>query len=107
MRRFLFGFLWFIVLWVGSISVTGAVLGGIAGWRVAVGPNPPSSASEGFRKSFDAGHSLGRDFGRKYRAPFALGALAISIGGTAFGILPGTKRKPAAVNKPGSSGSLT
>ena len=86
MRRFLFGFLWFIVLTIGGFVGVGAVIGALAAARV--------EPLEGFGRGYEAGRSAGEDFGRKYGALIPLGAIVISIGGSALGILPGTKRKP-------------
>ena len=88
MKRVAFGFVWFLVLWFGTLLLCGMIVGGIAGSKVKAG-----SASEGFERGQVAGQQAGEEFGRKYGSVILLGALVISIGGTAAGILPGTRRK--------------
>lgn len=91
MKRFAFGLLWFLAFWFGSLIIGGAIAGAIAGSGVQA-----TSISEGYSKGHAAGEAAGVEFGQKYGAIILLGALAISIGGTALGVLPGTRprKKP-------------
>lgn len=89
MKRIVFGIVWFVVFWFGGLVIGGAVAGGIAGAKVQ-----PGSLSEGFDKGKEVGHAAGAEFGQKYGGHMLIGALVLAIGGTAFGVLPGTKKKP-------------
>lgn len=97
MRRVLFGLLWFIVFWFGTLVLGGAVVGAIAGSRAAQMQSPSGSFREQFDKGYEAGHQAGRgageQFGRQYGTYVLIGALIITVTGTALGILPGTKRR--------------
>ncbi|MFG6413142.1 hypothetical protein ACG02S_04445 [Roseateles sp. DC23W] len=89
MKRTIFGIVWFVVFWFGSVIIGGAIAGGIAGAQVK-----PSSLSEGFDLGKEAGHTAGAEFAQKYSSHLLIGALILAIGGTALGVLPGTKKKP-------------
>ncbi|TAJ91554.1 MAG: hypothetical protein EPO31_15270 [Gammaproteobacteria bacterium] len=88
MKRAAFGFLWFLVIWFGTLVIGGAVVGSAAGSGMEA-----TSMSEAFSKGQEAGAAAGAEFGRKYGGVIFLGALVISIGGTILGILPGTKSR--------------
>jgi hypothetical protein len=91
MKRIFFGFVWFVVLSLGGLVLGGAIVGGIAGANVG-----SKNFSEAVSKGHDAGHAAGSEFGRKYGGVIILGALALSIVGTATGVLPGTKKRKQA-----------
>ena len=88
MKRFAFGFVWFVVLSLAGFIGGGAIAGVIAGSKVNA-----AGFSEGYAKGERVGHAAGAEFGRKYGGIVLLGALAVSIVGTATGVLPGTKKK--------------
>jgi hypothetical protein len=103
MKRVGFGILWFMALWIG----TGALGGGIAGALAQARTPPPAtdarSLSEGFSRGYDVGRVAGREFARRYGSLIFVGALVVSILGTATGVLPGTRRKgPPATGNPNS-----
>jgi hypothetical protein len=78
--RILMGILWFVALYMGACMLTGAIAGGIAGSR------DPANA-------YAAGQQAGQQLVLALRGYFLLGALVISVLGTVYGILPGTKGK--------------
>jgi len=90
MKRVLFGIMWFLVFWIGTLGICGAVIGSTA---ASNSPTPPQNFSQGFTAGYATGHAAGYEFGRKYGGLILLGSLGVSILGTAFGILPGTGRK--------------
>ncbi len=86
MKRALFWFLWFVALTLGGLTIGGSIVGAIAGSQVQA-----TSISDGYKKGHDVGAVAGAEFGRDYAGLILLGALVLSIAGTAFGVLPGTK----------------
>lgn len=90
MRCLFFGFIWFILFSILLIFVAGA----FAGNSVAE-PTHPQTAAEILATS----QAAGEDFGAKYGGLLILGALVLSVAGTALGILPGTKRKTKEVKR--------
>jgi len=90
LRRVSFGFAWFLFIWWG----VGGIVAGVASALAKEGPEP-----ETFREGFTAGKAYGLEFGRKYGLYFFFGGLAIAIAGTAFQVLPGTKRRVAVDTK--------
>jgi hypothetical protein len=94
MRRVLFGIVWFFIFAIGGLAVGGGIAGGVAGANDAAdSKDPPTTFSEGYRRGSIAGHSAGQEFGRKYGRLIVLGSLLFAVGGSVFGILPGTKRR--------------
>jgi hypothetical protein len=91
MKRAFFGFLWFIVFAFGSLTIGGAVAGGMASANLDV-------KSKNFSDAYSAGHQAGQGAGAEFAAHYAgkilLAALFLSIAGTVFGVLPGTKKRP-------------
>ncbi len=79
-RKILFGFLWFVVIFVVSYLIGGFI------YAVATGV-----AASG---SFQAGRTAGIAFRQTYGNYFLIGALVLAIIGSAAGLLPGTKKKP-------------
>ena len=79
MRRFVAGFVWFLVLYFGIIGAGGAILAAITG------------GSQNFTKQY---RSAGEAFGRKYGSTILFVTLGVAALGTATGRLPGTKPKP-------------
>jgi hypothetical protein len=95
MKRICFGVLWFLVLWIGVSAIGGGIAGAMA-TRSSPTVADAKTASEGFSRGYDVGQIAGRDFGSRYGSLILVGALIVSIVGTATGILPGTKRKTSA-----------
>ena len=94
MRRFFFGFLWFLVFNFGGLAIGGAIVGASAGQHAAeTNVNRPKNFSQGYAVGYDAGQVAGEEFGHKYWGIFLLGSLILAVGGSVLGILPGTKRK--------------
>ncbi|WP_255990929.1 hypothetical protein [Chitinolyticbacter albus] len=90
MKRVFFGVICFVVFAFGGLVVGGAIAGAIAGSKVkAVG------LADGFAKGEQVGYAAGAEFGQKYGGIVLIGALVLSVIGTATGFLPGTKRKPS------------
>ena len=88
MKRFVFGVVWFVVFWFGGLVLGGSIAGAIAGSQVKA-----SSMSDGYAKGQRVGEEAGAAFGQKFGVAIFIGALVLSIGGTAIGLLPGTKKK--------------
>lgn len=88
MKRILFAVVWFVVFAFGGLILGSVVAGAIAGSQVNA-----TTVSEGYAKGQLAGEAAGAEFGRKYSGAILLGALVISIAGTAVGVLPGTKKR--------------
>jgi len=78
MKRFIFGFLWVVVFYVGSCVVVGAVAGAIAG------ANHPDHAAA-------AGTKAGAEAVEAIRIFLALGAIALGVVGAWLRWLPGTR----------------
>jgi predicted nucleic acid-binding Zn ribbon protein len=77
--KVLFGFVWWIVLYFGSLTLACGIAGGIAGGR------DPQNAQE-------AGRRAGEQLAVQYGAHFIVGAAVIAFVGAGFGLLPGTRR---------------
>jgi hypothetical protein len=88
MKRIVFGVIWFVVFWFGGLVLGGTIVGAIAGSRVKA-----SSVTDGYAKGHQVGQAAGAEFGQKYGVAIFIGALVLSIGGAAIGLLPGTKKK--------------
>ena len=92
MRKVLFGIVWFLVFWLGSLIVAGAIVGGLAGHQASVA-HPASTVSQGYDQGYAAGHAAGRALSKKYGSLFWIGSLIFAVGGSALGVLPGTQRR--------------
>ena len=77
MRTF-FGFLWFLVFWIGSFVIAAVVVP-----QLLVSH---SGAQGDYREA-------GRIFGKTFGPVLFLGSAAIAIIGTKTGILPGTRKR--------------
>jgi hypothetical protein len=82
MRRLFFCLLWFVLLAIVTLMVSGMV--------VAVSGCPET---EDFSVGYDCGKMVSERFMGKYGLPIAIGALLLSIVGTLAGVLPGTKKQ--------------
>ena len=97
MRRVIFAIVWFVIFAVGGLGIGGAIVGGAAGADAAAGSKtPPTTFSDGYRVGYNAGHSAGQELGRKYGGLILLVSLVLAVGGSALGILPGTRRRRVA-----------
>ena len=91
MRRIAMGVVWFVVMYIGMSAVLGGIAGALASRDASATAGQPQSMQEGY----ETGRIAGQKMSRKYGPLVLLGSLALAIGGTAFGVLPGTKpRKP-------------
>lgn len=88
MKRIVFGVVWFVALSLAGLIGGGAIAGAIAGSKVSA-----TNFSDGYAKGEEVGHVAGAKFGQKYGSVILLGALVLSVAGTAAGVLPGTKKK--------------
>jgi hypothetical protein len=88
-RRLLFGIFWFGLFSVALLVAGGGIAGAMAG-----GQN--SDSSQSFHDGFDQGYQVGVVAGARFRERYGrhvlIVAALLAIGGTATGILPGTKR---------------
>lgn len=78
MRKFGFGLLWFFALSMAALMAGAFVVGFQAGMGNAANAHA-------------AGEAAGQAFGQKYAGIIFLSSLAISIIGSALGLLPGTR----------------
>jgi hypothetical protein len=81
MKRIAFGFLWFIVFLATAMVIFGIVVA------------PDMSGYTDAMQSYDAGYAAGYEQGRRYGKFIVFGSLALSVVGTVFGWLPGTRKK--------------
>ena len=79
-RKIGFGLVWFVILYMGSAMLIGAIVGGITG-----GNDPQNSVA--------AGQAAGATTVTPIRGYLFFGALLIAVVGAAKGWLPGTKPK--------------
>jgi hypothetical protein len=89
MKSIALGFLWFIVIWLIAAAGGGAIVGMIAEHEAATSNNQTTT----FQQGYSLGHDAGARFGQKYGGIILVGALALAVSGTVFGILPGTGRR--------------
>lgn len=87
-RKIGFGFLWFVVIYMGSCILLGAIAGGFAGVD-----NP--------QDAYAAGQIAGARIVAQWRSYLFFGAVAVSVVGAITGLLPGTKAR-----KESSAGSV-
>ncbi|HEV2968960.1 MAG TPA: hypothetical protein VGY55_03155 [Pirellulales bacterium] len=85
MKKVLFAFLWFVVLYFVACFLIGAVAGGIAGSH-----HPESVAA-----AQQAGMIAGARAVSEYRLLIVAGAMLLSAMGSVAGVLPGTRERTA------------
>ena len=90
LKRILLGIVWFLVLWIVSRMLIGAVIGGMAGAHLPQGGS--GGVSEGYQQGYAAGQTAALQFFQQYGLLIMLGALALAVAGTLTGFLPGTGR---------------
>jgi len=71
-----------------GLIIGSGIAGGIAGSKTQA-----TSATEGYVQGKELGTVAGAEFGRKYGNAIFIGALVLSVAGTATGYLPGTKSR--------------
>lgn len=81
-KKFAFGFVWLMVIYLVSCMLLGAFAGAVAGVE------NPQNASE-------AGRLAGARIVEEWRPYLVAGALLLSALGTATGVLPGTRNAKA------------
>jgi hypothetical protein len=89
-RALLFGFVWFLILWAGSLLVVGFVIGMDTASKIPLEKRNREQVRKESKEAAERFHT-------QYGVWFFLGALGIAIVGSATGILPWTKpkRRPA------------
>jgi membrane protease YdiL (CAAX protease family) len=85
MRKILFGLVWVIIFYFGSIMLIAMVLGGVAGYR---------AGKEGHHeRAGEAGRIAGQKFATEYGGVMFLISIVASGIGTSTGLLPWTRKK--------------
>ena len=97
MKRILMGFIWFVVLYIGTLAFIGGIIGGISA---------SGSGAKNYHEGAQVGHAAGEEFGKKYGGLLFLLSIGAAGLGTFTGILPGTKRKSPASDQ-ATAGSET
>lgn len=87
------GVVWFFVLWFGTLVVGGAISGVVYSAKAPIPEKIPATMAGAFEHGQQMGRQAGFEFGARYGGIILLGALLVSIVGTATGKLPGTKPK--------------
>ena len=82
MRRLLFCLLWFVLFAVVALAISGIF--------VSLNACPET---EEFSVGYDCGKMASEQFMARYRLPIVVGALLLSLAGTFFGVLPGTRKR--------------
>lgn len=82
MKRFVMGFLWFLVLYFGIVGIGGALLETMVG-----------SGGKNVHQGYRAGYAASETFNRKYGTLILIVAAGGAALGTITGRLPGTKSK--------------
>jgi predicted nucleic acid-binding Zn ribbon protein len=77
-QKVVFGFLWWLILYIFTSVVAAAIADGIAGSR------DPKNAQE-------AGRRAGAEVGQKYGVGIMLGSGIVAFACAGFGVLPGTR----------------
>jgi hypothetical protein len=88
-RRSLFCLLWFVVFWIGMMTIGAGLAGATAGGKTA---EPNASFGQGFDQGYQAGVVAGIEFRQRYGTWIFAGAAALAVAGTLGQVLPGTKR---------------
>ncbi|MGB8168684.1 MAG: hypothetical protein WCF18_14400 [Chthoniobacteraceae bacterium] len=88
-RRILFGLLWFVVFWIGTLTLGGGIAGAIAGGQSS---DDAQTFGQGFDHGYQAGVVAGMRFRRQFGPWILAGAATLAVAGTAAGFLPGTKK---------------
>ena len=79
--RVLFGFLWFILIYLLSNMIIGSIVGGFAG-----------ASTTSFEEGFNAGRTASVDFFQKYGLFIFLAQVILTVVLSVTGFLPGTSR---------------
>lgn len=82
LKKSFFGLIWSVVFFVLISLIVGIFLA-------------PVSESKGktFKEGYSKGYDKGNKFGQKYSTILLLAPLAIGLGGSFMGVLPGTRKK--------------
>ena len=82
MKKLLFGIVWCVVFYFGICIAAGAIVGAMAGTHY---PHDPAMAAH-------AGQQAGIKIVNDYGVYFVAGAVVLSVLGSGFGVLPGTRQ---------------
>ena len=93
MKKIAFGFLWFLIIWFGTVIVSGAIVGGVAGYSSTHNNGAERGTGARSDKASEAGRRAGAEFNSKYENIILLGTALLAIGGTIAGVFPGTKSR--------------
>lgn len=85
MKKIFLGIVWFLVIWIGSLAIGGAIVGSLT-----------ASKADTVEQAQQLSYQAGQQFGIKYGGIIFISALVLTIAGTVTGVLPGTKtaKKP-------------
>jgi hypothetical protein len=91
MKRIIFGIVWFIVFWFGTLIIGGMTFSASHGSELLNQSMNAANPSEAYDAGYKIGHAAGAEFGKKYGRALLFGSLFLAVAGTITGVLPGTK----------------
>jgi hypothetical protein len=92
MKRIIFGIIWFIVFWFGTLII-GSIIYGLAGHGSELVNQSMNAANsdEAYDAGNKIGHAAGLEFSQKYGRIIRFSSLLLAVAGALTGVLPGTK----------------